>query len=71
MPNDPLAHKIQHLQHQVQQHAEGQTDLAQFEQALLAELLDLGKLLTEAFIEQKKVHSTERSTPRTGAATTS
>ena len=69
MPNDLLARKIQHLQDQVQHHAEGQTDLAQFEQAILAQLLDLGKLLTEEFIEQKKVHSAERSSDRTGAGT--
>lgn len=64
MPNDLLARKIQHLQDQVQHHADGQTDLAQFEQAILAELLDLGKVLTEAFIEQKKVDPAERSSDR-------
>ena len=71
MPNDALTRKIQHLQHQVQQHAHGQTDLAQFEQALLAELLDLGKLLTEEFIEQKKVYSKQRSPDRAGPGTAS
>ncbi len=69
MQNDALARKIQHLQDQVQQHADGQSDLAQFEQAILAEVLDLGKLLTEAFIEQKKVDPTERSPDRAGPAT--
>ena len=71
MPNDALTRKIQHLQQQVQQHANGQTDLAQFEQALLAELLDLGKLLTEEFIEQKKVYSKQRSPDRAGPGTAS
>lgn len=71
MPNDALARKIQHLQDQVQQHADGPTDLAQFEQAILAELLDLGKLLTEEFVEQKKVHSAEWSAPDRDAATAS
>lgn len=66
MPNDRLARKIQHLQDQVQHHADGQSDLAQFEQAILAELLDLGKLLTEEFVEQKKVHSKQRSPDRAG-----
>ena len=71
MPNDRLARKIQHLQGQVQHHADGQTDLAQFEQAILAELLDLGKLLTEEFVEQKKLHSKQRSAHRTGPGTAS
>ena len=71
MPNDRLARKIQHLQHQVQHHADGQSDMAQFEQALLAELLDLGKLLTEEFVEQKKVYSKQRSPDRAGPGTAS
>ncbi len=71
MPNDRLARKIQHLQDQVQHHADGQTDLAQFEQAILAELLDLGKMLTEEFVEQKKLHSKQRSAHRTSPATAS
>ena len=66
MQNDALARKIQHLQHQVQQHAKGQSDLAQFEQAILAELLDLGRVLTEEFIEQKK--SIQQSGPPIGQA---
>ena len=71
MPNDRLALKIQHLQDQVQHHANGQTDMAQFEQAILAELLDLGKLLTEEFVEQKKLYSKQRSPDRTGPGTAS
>ncbi len=71
MPNDLLARKIQHLQDQVQHHADGQTDLAQFEQAILAELLDLGKLLTEEFVEQKKLYSAQRSAHRTDSGTAS
>ena len=71
MQNDALTRKIQHLQHQVQHHADGQSDLAQFEQAILAELLDLGRVLTEAFIEQKKVYSKQRSPDRAGPGTAS
>lgn len=71
MPNDRLARKIQHLQDQVQHHADGQTDMAQFEQAILAELLDLGKLLTEEFVERKKRYSAERSAHRANPGTAS
>ncbi len=69
MQNDALARKIQHLQDHVRDQAQGQTDLAHFEQALLAELLDLGKLLTEEFIEQKKRHSKQRTPDWAGPGT--
>ncbi len=71
MENTSVARKIQHIKDQLDDQVQTQDDLAQFEATLLAELLELGKLLTEDFIEKKKSHPAERSPDRTEPATAS
>ena len=62
MENTSVARKIQHIKDRLDDQVQTQDDIAQFEAALLAELLELGKLLTEDFIEKKRVSS--RAVPR-------
>ncbi len=63
MENTSVARKIQHIKDQLDDQVQTQDDIAQFEADLLAELLELGKLLTEDFIERKKRVSS-RAVPR-------
>ncbi len=69
MENTSVARKIQHIKDQLDDQVQTQDDIAQFEATLLAELLELGKLLTEDFIEKKKESPAERSPDRTEPAT--
>ena len=54
MPETDLYHKLQQIQDQVAQHAQGQTEIAEMERLLLSELLGPGQALLQEFIEQKK-----------------
>jgi hypothetical protein len=63
MPQEDLAQKLQQIQHQVVEHAQGTTEIADMERLLLSELLNLGQALLQEFIDQKKVHSAAGPSP--------
>lgn len=66
MPQQDLAQKLEQIQDQVAQHAQGSTEIADIERLLLSELLGLGQALLKEFIEQKKLHAAAASTPEPG-----
>ena len=67
MPHEDLYQKLQKIENQVAQHAQGSTEIADMERLLLSELLGLGQALLQEFIEQKKSASTTGASPDSGA----